>query len=319
MTNIYKKIYDKIKKHNLIYVARHIGPDPDAIASQTALRDSIKLTFPQKEVYAIGISVAKYKYFGKLDNVNNLDYEKSLIIVVDTPDKRRVDVNEFGKFKNVIKIDHHPLIDDFGGIELIDLNTSSAAQVILDLIENTKLLMDKNIAGNLFMGIISDSNRFLFDCTTYDTLLVMGNLTKKYKLDMQELYRKLYAKPLSELRLMGYIASNIKVTKNKFAYINIENDIIKSFGADASSASNMINDFNNVNEIICWIFITKDEKNDIFKVNIRSRGPVINEIAMKYNGGGHRLASGARIKEKEKIEELINELDNLCKNYLNEN
>ena len=32
------------------------------------------------------------------------------------------------------------------------------------------------------------------------------------------------------------------------------------------------------------------------KVNIRSRGPVINEIAMKYNGGGHKLASGARIK-----------------------
>jgi phosphoesterase RecJ-like protein len=319
LKNTYKKVYNEIKKYDTIYVARHIGPDPDAIASQISLRDSIISTFPNKKVYAIGISVSKYKYFGKLDNIERYDYENSLIIIVDTPDKKRVDVVGFENFKNIIKIDHHPLIDDFGGLELIDTSSSSAAQVIMNLISNTKLIMNKSIASNIFMGIVSDSNRFLFDCTSSKTIIEVGYLIEKYKIDIQELYKKLYAKPLSELRLMGYIASNIKVTKNKFAYINIENDIIKSFGADASSASNMINDFNNINEIICWMFITRDEKNDIFKIHMRSRGPVINEVAMKYNGGGHKLASGARIKEKEKIDELTSELDDLCRHYIEKN
>ena len=43
---------------------------------------------------------------------------------------------------------------------------------------------------------------------------------------------------------------------------------------------------------------------------------VINEIAMKYNGGGHKLASGARIKSPEDIDLLFEELDNACKLFI---
>ena len=50
---MYKEIYKYIKKYNNIVIARHIGVDPDAMASQIALRDSIKLTFPEKNVYAM--------------------------------------------------------------------------------------------------------------------------------------------------------------------------------------------------------------------------------------------------------------------------
>lgn len=43
-----KSIYKAISKYDNIVVARHIGPDPDAVCSQLALRDSIRLTFPKK-------------------------------------------------------------------------------------------------------------------------------------------------------------------------------------------------------------------------------------------------------------------------------
>ena len=43
---MFKQIYKEIKKYNNIVIARHVGVDPDAMASQIALRDSIKLTFP---------------------------------------------------------------------------------------------------------------------------------------------------------------------------------------------------------------------------------------------------------------------------------
>ena len=53
----------------------------------------------------------------------------------------------------------------------------------------------------------------------------------------------------------------------------------------------------------------------MYRVNIRSRGPVINEIASKYNGGGHKFASGGRTESHEVIENLLNDLKNLCKEY----
>ena len=45
---MFKQIYKEIKKYNNIVIARHVGVDPDAMASQIALRDSIRLTFPEK-------------------------------------------------------------------------------------------------------------------------------------------------------------------------------------------------------------------------------------------------------------------------------
>ena len=314
MSDIYKSIYSEIKKYKKIYIARHIGPDPDAFGSQMALKESIKLTFPFKEVYAVGTTVSRFKYFGKVDKVNNYDYDTSLLIVVDTPDNKRVDIDNFLSFKNIVKIDHHPKVDTFGKVELIDDTASSASELVLEIINNTKLKINDNIAGNLFIGIVSDTNRFLFS-TSDKTFSLVSNLIHKNKLDIDKLYKQVYSKPLSEIRLMGYIASSLKVDKNCFAYIELDEDIINSFGADISSASNMINDFNNINEVMVWVFVSHDSKNNLYRVNIRSRGPVINEIASKYHGGGHKFASGVRTESHEDIENLINDLKKLCKEY----
>ena len=192
MNNIYKSIYNEIKKNKKIYIARHIGADPDAFGSQMSLKESIKISFPEKEVYAVGTTVSRFKFFGRVDKVNNYDYE-SLLIVVDTPDIRRVDIDNFLSFKHVIKIDHHPFIDKFGDVECIKEDASSASELVLELIENTKLKMNQSIAEHIYAGIVSDTNRFLYG-TNNNTFLIVADLIKKYKLDVESLYRKLYAR-----------------------------------------------------------------------------------------------------------------------------
>ena len=281
-----------------------------------SLKDSILLTFPSNEVYAVGTTVSRFKYFGKVDKVNCYDYENALVITLDIPNKSRIDGLNVDKFKHVIKIDHHPFVENFGGIEYIDEKACSTCEILLDLINNTRLKMNESIARTLMIGIISDSNRFLFNPVNENIFFKVGDLVKKYKLNLQDIYSSIYMKPMSEVRLMGYIASNMKVTKNKFAYIILENDIVNSFNADASSASNMVNDFSNIDEFVVWLFVTYDAKNDLYKVNIRSRGPVINEIAAKYNGGGHKFSSGARVKTMSELDDLILDYDNLCKEYI---
>ncbi len=317
MNNIYKSIYNEIKKFKKIYIARHIGPDPDAFGSQMALKASILQSFKNKEVYAVGTSVARFKYFGKVDKVNNYDYEEGLLIVVDTPDKKRVDIENIDLFKHIIKIDHHPKVDTFSDVEYIDENSSSASELVLDVLENTKLKMNKEIAEHIYAGIVSDTNRFLFS-TTHVTFAKVSALIKKYKIDIDKVYRNVYAKPLNELRLMGYIASTLKVDKYGFAYIEIDDDIITSLGTDNIAASNMINDFNNINEIMVWTFVSHDTKTGQYRVNIRSRGPVINEVAQKHGGGGHKMASGVRTMEKTVVDELLKDLSLACKKYQEE-
>lgn len=125
---MYNEIYEKIKEYETIVVARHIGVDPDALCSQLAMRESIRLTFPEKKVYAIGTGSQKFLQIGKLDKIEN--FADALLIVCDTPDLKRIDGAKPENYKFTIKIDHHPFIDSFGGIELIEDDKTSTCELI---------------------------------------------------------------------------------------------------------------------------------------------------------------------------------------------
>lgn len=309
-----KSIYQKIIEFDTIVIARHIGVDPDALGAQFALKRSIEATLEGKKVYAVGNKSSKYNYFPKLDKFEKKD-EKVLLIVVDTPDKKRVDIANIDSYTDIVKIDHHPFIEKFSDCEIIKTEASSASELVFEFIKENGMKITKEIAEYLFMGIVSDTNRFLFN-TTPKTFEIINDLIINYNLKIETLYQNLYMRPLSEIRLQGYIAQNMKVTDNGLGHVMITNDLMNEYGVDASSAGNMINNFNNIEEVIVWVTISEDVKNNIIKFNIRSRGPIINTIAEKYNGGGHKFASGARVKTMEEKDLLLHDLDEICKEYM---
>ena len=315
MNIVMKQIIRKIKEYDNIVIARHIGPDPDALASEIALRDSIKLTFPKKNVYAVGNSVSKFRYFGELDRIDDRNLEKPLLIILDVPNKSRIYGINYDVYDYVIRIDHHPNVEDVASLEMVNDSASSTCELITELIINTKLKMNEKIASNLFLGIVADSDRFLLSYTTPNTFKIVTMLIEEYKLDIAKLYDNLYERPLNEVKFQSYITLNMIVTENNFGYIKLDRKIMDEFGVDSSAASNMVNNFNFIKELYCWAFSSYDEKNDIYKINIRSRGPVINTVASKYNGGGHIFASGARIKDEIDVDNLFKELDEATKEY----
>lgn len=314
---MYKSIYKQIKKYENIVIARHIKVDPDAMASQTALKKTIELTFPNKKVYEIGTGTVRFNYIGHMDKIPE-GLDDCLLISVDTPDLKRLDLGDFKNYTYSIKIDHHPFIEKYCDIELIDEEKSSASEMIYDLIKNTPLKMNKEIAEIIFLGIASDTERFLFSNTTSDTFYCIGDLIKAYNFDITELYAKLYRRPLNEIRLKGYMAMNMKVTENGVGYIKITDEIMNKYDIDSASSGGAINEFNNIDELLVWLSATEDTRNGCIRVSIRSRGPEINKIAEKYNGGGHKLASGARLVSFEEVEYLIKDLDKACENYIKE-
>ena len=129
-SSVFKQIVKKIKEYDEIVIARHIGPDPDAIASTIALRDMIKFNFPNKKVYAVGSGVSRFKYFGALDKIDEKDLNDALLIICDVPKFDRVDSASKENYKYTIKIDHHPCDEIVCDLELVDETISSTCQLI---------------------------------------------------------------------------------------------------------------------------------------------------------------------------------------------
>lgn len=318
MKNVYKNIYKKIKKYNKIVIARHVGPDPDALGSSIGLKEIIKATFPEKDVFVVGTPASKFRYLGALDKFQDSMYEDSLLIVTDTPDKKRVDGVDVDKFKEVIKLDHHPFIEKFGTIEIVDEQASSASQIVMELVFQTKLKWSKTAAENLFIGLVADTDRFLFSYTTPKTFELVAYLIKETQIDFSSLYTNLYLRPFKEARFEGYIANHMQVTESGFAYCKLTDEILKEYEVDAATAGNMVNNFNYLEGIYAWAVFSEDANNNNIRGSIRSRGPIINEVAALHNGGGHKFASGVRLKDFEEVDTMALELDEVCRKYIEE-
>ena len=125
----------------------------------------------------------------------------------------------------------------------------------------------------------------------------------------------MYLRPFKEIKFQGFLANNMIVTENGLAYFKITEDLLKEFGVDSATAGNLISQFNFIEEIYVWVFFSVDASSETIKTSIRSRGPIINEIASHYNGGGHIYASGARLRDFEQVDSLIQELDEACLKY----
>ena len=155
------------------------------------------------------------------------------------------------------------------------------------------------------------------DAQLNKALELVSKLVKTTNINLTSLYESYYMRPLSEVRFQGYIYENMIVSPNGLGYIKISDKTMKEFGVDAASAGNMINNLKYVNEIIVWVFLSEDVKSNIIRANIRSRGPFINEVAIKHGGGGHKYASGVRLNSWEDADKLISDLDNLVMDYKN--
>ena len=143
--------------------------------------------------------------------------------------------------------------------------------------------------------------------------MLVSRLLEDYKFELMPLYNNLYERPLDERKFESYIINNIDITENGFGSIVLDNKIFKEFNVDSATASNMVNDFNFIKELKVWAFASWDERNNIYKINIRSRGTCINEVAERFSGGGHKFASGARLQTLEEVKELFKALDEVCK------
>ncbi|ERJ13600.1 DHH family phosphoesterase [Haloplasma contractile] len=311
-------IIKKIEEYETIIIHHHVSPDPDCVGSQMGLKHIIEESYPEKKVYVVGEESERIAFLGKLDQIPDDIYERSLVIIVDVGDKPRIADDRWAKGKELIKIDHHPLTEEFADLEWVDTSFAAAAEMIVDLYVKSdgKLKMNVEAARALYSGILTDTGRFYYSSVSERTLRYGAQLYK-FDFDKQDLYKDVYYRSVEDIKFKGYIESSFEYTEHGLGYMKFDQELLDRFDIEAGTASGMVNTLSNLKEIICWIFFTEDKDLGKIRVGFRSRGPIVNTLAAKYGGGGHNWASGTLAPDWETVEKIIEDANNLCKEFNN--
>lgn len=311
---MFKKILEKIIEFDTIIVHRHKRPDGDCMGTQAGLVHTLRNSFPNKKIYAVGDDVPAYlSFIGLSDEVSDDLYKDALVIVVDTSVKDRIYDDRYMNGKFLIKIDHHDDSHPFREndyLEYIDEKSAACAGIIARFIEENSdvLKINKEAATALYTAISTDTGRFLYRGVDSKLMHVAANLLQQ-GVDIEYIYSKLNLKELSSYRLEAYVYKHFKMTKSGVVYIFFTKKIMKKFGVSCEEAAALVNTMSSIKGSLIWV--TFVDYGDNIRVRLRSRFVSINEVATHYRGGGHLQASGATIYNKKEMKAILSELDEL--------
>ena len=309
---MYKQIFNLIKKYQTIIIHRHEKPDGDALGSQLGLKKSIISTFPEKNVFAVGDMVDYLKFMGEMDTIPDETYQGALVVVVDTGSVHMICDKRFELGDKLIKIDHHLPQGEYGDVVLVNTKFESCCGLIAHMIKMTKLTMNKEIANLLYTGIVTDSGRFRFSSVSSRTFDVASYLMK-YNIDTEYIYTNLYTDNLKNVLLKARMTLKFEVLDCGVAYIkNTYQDVLETGLNTYQLARSIVNNMSGIKEVNVWATFTETEDGKVV-VELRSNDKNVNQIAVKYGGGGHLNASGATVDGWNTIDLIIEDLIKLQK------
>lgn len=309
--NIQNQILEQIKAHDVIIIHRHARPDGDALGSQIGFKESLVHNFPKKKIFAVGDTSDRLSFIGNIDDIQDEVYNNALVFVLDTADTHMISDERYKNGKVMIKIDHHISNNDYGDINLVDTSYESCAGLVAQFILDVGLELNQAAAQALFTGIITDSGRFRYDSTNARTFRIVSSLLET-GFTPSTIYDQLYVEDLENVRLRAYFMLNFQTTKNQVAYMINKKEDVEKFGVDFFTISRgMVNTMAGIRGISVWANFTWDEKVQGIVVELRSNQFNINQIAVKYGGGGHRLASGATLPSWDVVDAMLQDLDQL--------
>ena len=312
-------ILQKIKEYDSIMIFRHIRNDGDCVGASKGLQAILRATYPEKAIYLIDSDLSQFLAFLGPEDEEVADevYEKSLAIVVDTGTANRISNKKFTLCKELVKIDHHIPVDNYGCLNWVEEDRSSACEMIVDFYETfrSELVMTQDAAKYLYTGMVTDSGRFRYQGVNGQTMRCAATLLDQ-GIDTETLFAHLYLDDFNFLKFKAYVYENMNITENGVAYVHVTAEIKEKFGLTDEDASNSVSMMDGIKGCLCWLaFIDSSKEPGTIRVRLRSRFMTVNQIAENWRGGGHACASGATVFSEEEKMALVAQADAASKAY----
>ena len=320
----FKRASELVKNAKTICLATHIRPDGDAIGSIGAMYHCLKDM--GKQVYMLLPEFGQR--FGFMPSINDSVKEIALdsydlLICLDSANRNRINISDedFAKAKQVLVIDHHMETKVDANEFLIDNEAPANCEIVYCFLKYLNAPITAPVANYIYLGLLTDTGSFNYPRTTSETykiaaeMLLCGadfaNICKR----MNDTYTE------NKMKLIGQVIQNTEsYVGGKLRIASISRDYVKELNATEDDLDGMVNYVRAVEGTIVAIYMRPISDVE-YKVSIRTETPVdANELAKRFNGGGHVRAAGFETTDIEKTKkEIIQIVERLLESEDNRN
>jgi phosphoesterase RecJ-like protein len=294
-----------LPKDATILLTCHVSPDGDALGSMLgfglALRGlgfaQVRATFP--EPYEVP---EPFRFLPGLDLLvrpGQVTEPPELGMSFDASNLGRLSglVPTLSAARTWIVLDHHASNTGFGGVRLIDPDAAATAVVAANLLDRLGVVLDRDVATCLYLGLAMDTGSFRFSSTTADVHRLAARLVAAGA-DPATVARQVFDnRPYPAMRLLSDILGRLELDPGAAhgrglvtTYATMAD--LARYGLTPQVVDGYLDVVRTVAEadVTCMLKpVTEGE----WAVSLRSKGATdVARIAVGLGGGGHRLAAG---------------------------
>jgi len=298
------EIADVLRSAQRIAIAAHVRPDGDAIGSVMGL--ALSLRAMGKKVYAVleDRVPGNLSFLPDTDTILSppyADVEIDVSVALDTATHERLgehSVALLGRAPLLVNIDHHPTNPGYGNLNHVDGHQPAVGQIIYELLKVGGFPITDAVMQHLFSAISTDTGSFQFSSTRARTHEIAAEMIAA-GLDSARLAQFLYQTfPARRLKLMRAMLNEMDFRADeRIASWQLTQSLMNEVQVQPGDTEGMIDTLRMIDSVVSAVIF---EELPDGKVRVSARSKVerldVSKICGQFGGGGHRMASGARME-----------------------
>jgi bifunctional oligoribonuclease and PAP phosphatase NrnA len=302
------RVVCELRDADKLVVVAHENPDGDAIGSLVAMRGILTEIGKDCVMFIDARDLPlPYEYaFLPLDGLVSEppeDVAERTIVFLDCGNIERNPAEVFRQARphppHILNLDHHHDNTHFGTVNLVDPGASCTAEIVWDLMKELGVTATRTIADALYVGLITDTGRFMYENTGTQAHLMAADLIDA-GVDVHDIYRHVYeGVPYGKLALLARGLANVqRYDEGQLTITDLSVVDFSDSDAEESYSEGVIDHLRAVQGTRLAALV-RDRlggpgNGGTRKVSLRAGDHAIDvsAIARAQGGGGHRQAAG---------------------------
>lgn len=299
----FSDIRKALRSRRRILVTAHLRPDADAYGSMIAAALWLRDEGHEVTAWNEDGMLSKFGFLPSSELVTTPSSSHGAfdaVLALDTSVKNRL-----GAVLPVVTgdplwicIDHHRSNEGYGDLNLIDASRPATGQILAEGFFAEGITVTPEMATNLFAAISTDTGSFQYEGTGAETYEVGAKLIR-LGVNVASLSRSLYeSQPRRRLELLKHALMKAKFTcDDRVASFSLSLEDVGRLGVLPEDNEGIIDNLRSVEGVKAAAFFEELPDGKV-RLSLRSKDSSFDACALcaRFGGGGHLMASGARIK-----------------------